>query len=296
MTYNRSMRVALVHDWLTGMRGGERCLEVFCELFPHADLFTLLHVPGSVSPTIEGRRIVTSFIQRLPAAATRYRQYLPLMPAAVGRFDCPGLRSGAVLQPLRGQGRPPRAREPARVLLLHPDALRLGPLRGLRRRPRQPRHPSGPAGVGPGSARVGPSGQSPRASLRGHLRARAGSHPPLLRAGGDGHLSARRRPALRAGRRPRGRLLSRRLRPRALQAHRSGHPRGGRAAAATPDRGDRARGGAPARPSRGRPSSSSAGAATRRSRASTASAGPCSSPAARTSASFRSRPWPPGAR
>src|SRR4249920_2939983 len=90
MTYNRSMRVALVHDWLTGMRGGERCLEVFCELFPHADLFTLLHVPGSVSPTIEGRRIVTSFIQGLPAAATRYRQYLPLMPAAVGRFDVRG--------------------------------------------------------------------------------------------------------------------------------------------------------------------------------------------------------------
>jgi hypothetical protein len=42
------LRVALVHDWLTGMRGGERCLEVFCELFPDADLFTLLHVPGSV--------------------------------------------------------------------------------------------------------------------------------------------------------------------------------------------------------------------------------------------------------
>ena len=61
-------RVALVHDWLTGMRGGERCLEVFCELFPDAPLFTLLHVPGSVSPVIEGRRIVTSFVQRLPDA------------------------------------------------------------------------------------------------------------------------------------------------------------------------------------------------------------------------------------
>jgi glycosyltransferase involved in cell wall biosynthesis len=76
-------RVALVHDWLTGMRGGERCLEVFCELFPEAPVFTLLHVPGSVSPLIERRRIVTSFVQRLPAAATRYRHYLPLFPAAV---------------------------------------------------------------------------------------------------------------------------------------------------------------------------------------------------------------------
>jgi glycosyltransferase involved in cell wall biosynthesis len=79
--------VALVHDWLTGMRGGERCLEVFCELLPDADLFTLLHVPGSVSPVIERRRIVTSFIQRLPSARTRYRHYLPLFPAAVAQFD-----------------------------------------------------------------------------------------------------------------------------------------------------------------------------------------------------------------
>ena len=83
-------RVALVHDWLTGMRGGERCLEVFCELFPEAPLFTLLHVPGSVSPTIERRRIVTSFVQRLPGAAHRYRYYLPLFPAAVARFDLRG--------------------------------------------------------------------------------------------------------------------------------------------------------------------------------------------------------------
>ncbi len=83
-------RVALVHDWLTGMRGGERCLEVFAELFPDADLYTLLHVPGSVSPTIERRRIVTSFIQRLPQAERRYRHYLPLFPAAVRAFDLRG--------------------------------------------------------------------------------------------------------------------------------------------------------------------------------------------------------------
>jgi glycosyltransferase involved in cell wall biosynthesis len=86
----RGLRVALVHDWLTGMRGGERCLEVFCELFPDADLFTLLHVPGSVSPLIERRRIVTSFLQRLPAVAQRYRYYLPLFPAAMRAFDFSG--------------------------------------------------------------------------------------------------------------------------------------------------------------------------------------------------------------
>ena len=83
-------RVALVHDWLTGMRGGERCLEVLCELFPDAPLFTLLHVPGSVSPQIERRRIVTSFVQRLPRAAERYRYYLPTFPLAIGRFDLSG--------------------------------------------------------------------------------------------------------------------------------------------------------------------------------------------------------------
>ena len=83
-------RVALVHDWLTGMRGGERCLEVLCELFPDAPLYTLLHVPGSVSPLIERRRIVTSFLQRLPAVESRYRHYLPLFPAAVRGLSLAG--------------------------------------------------------------------------------------------------------------------------------------------------------------------------------------------------------------
>jgi glycosyltransferase involved in cell wall biosynthesis len=80
-------RVALVHDWLTGMRGGERCLEVACELFPEAPLFTLLHVPGSVSAVIERRRIITSFVNRLPRAGAVYRYYLPLFPAAVRQLD-----------------------------------------------------------------------------------------------------------------------------------------------------------------------------------------------------------------
>ena len=54
-----SGRVVLVHDWLTGMRGGEKVLESFCRLFPSADLLTLVHVPGSVSSTISNRRIRT---------------------------------------------------------------------------------------------------------------------------------------------------------------------------------------------------------------------------------------------
>jgi glycosyltransferase involved in cell wall biosynthesis len=82
--------VALVHDWLTGMRGGEKVLDVLCELFPAADLFTLLHVRGSVSPRIEARRIHTSFVQRLPRASTSYRWYLPLFPTAIEQFDLDG--------------------------------------------------------------------------------------------------------------------------------------------------------------------------------------------------------------
>jgi glycosyltransferase involved in cell wall biosynthesis len=80
------MRVAVAHDWLTGMRGGERMLEVMLGLYPDAELFTLLHVPGSVSELIEARPIHTSFINRMPRAAEHYRYYLPLFPAAIERF------------------------------------------------------------------------------------------------------------------------------------------------------------------------------------------------------------------
>ena len=83
-------RVALVHDWLTGMRGGERVLETLCGLFPDAARFALLHVRGSVSPAIEARPVRTSFIQRLPGSHRRYRPLLPLFPAAVEQFDLDG--------------------------------------------------------------------------------------------------------------------------------------------------------------------------------------------------------------
>ncbi len=82
-------RVALVHDWLTGMRGGEKVLEALCRLFPQAPLYTLLHVPGSVSPLIEDRPIHTSFVQGLPLARRRYRHYLPLFPRAVEGLKMP---------------------------------------------------------------------------------------------------------------------------------------------------------------------------------------------------------------
>ena len=84
------MRVALVHDWLTGMRGGEKVLEVLCELHPDADILTLLHLPGTVSGTIERHRIHTSIVQRLPFAASQYRKYIPLFPFVIEQFDLDG--------------------------------------------------------------------------------------------------------------------------------------------------------------------------------------------------------------
>ena len=80
-------RVGIVHDWLTGMRGGEKVLEVLCERYPHAELFTLLHVRGSVSAAIERLPIHTSALQRLPGVRHYYRECLPLFPALIEQFD-----------------------------------------------------------------------------------------------------------------------------------------------------------------------------------------------------------------
>jgi glycosyltransferase involved in cell wall biosynthesis len=76
------LRVAIVHDWLTGMRGGEKCLEVLCDAFPDATLHTLIHRKGSTSPTIERMTIRTSPLQALPGVFRHYRKLLPLMPIA----------------------------------------------------------------------------------------------------------------------------------------------------------------------------------------------------------------------
>src|SRR2546427_480870 len=81
------MSVALVHDWLTGMRGGERVLEALGERYPEADLSTLLHVPGWVTPSIEQRPIHPSALQYLPGIRHYYRECLPVFPVLVEQFD-----------------------------------------------------------------------------------------------------------------------------------------------------------------------------------------------------------------
>ena len=75
-------RVALVHDWLTGMRGGEKCLEVLCQAFPDATLHTLIHRRGALSPSIAAMDIRPSPLQRLPKVHDHYRKLLPIMPLA----------------------------------------------------------------------------------------------------------------------------------------------------------------------------------------------------------------------
>lgn len=84
------MRIAIVHDWLTGMRGGEMGLEALCELYPQATIYTLVYIPEAVSETIRRMPIRTSFIQNLPMGTHKYRYYLPFFPMAIEQFDLSG--------------------------------------------------------------------------------------------------------------------------------------------------------------------------------------------------------------
>ncbi len=85
------MKVAVVHDWLTLKGGAETCLEEFLLLFPQADLFCVVDfLPEQERGFLAGHRITTSFVQKLPGAAKRYRSYLPLMPMAIEQLDVTG--------------------------------------------------------------------------------------------------------------------------------------------------------------------------------------------------------------
>ena len=86
----QSIRAALSHDWLTGMRGGEKVLELLAAGFPAAPLYCLLHKPGAVSDVIARHEIRTSVLQRIPGIERHYRYFLPTFPLAIrtiGRVD-----------------------------------------------------------------------------------------------------------------------------------------------------------------------------------------------------------------
>ncbi len=84
------MKVAIIHYWLVGMRGGEKVVEALGELYPQADIFTHVYVPEMVSDRIRQHRIIPTFINGLPRAASMYKKYLPLMPLALEQLDLRG--------------------------------------------------------------------------------------------------------------------------------------------------------------------------------------------------------------
>lgn len=77
------MRVALVHDWLTGMRGGEKVLAELCKMFPQATLHTLIRTTDQLDPAIAGMRTRTSIFNALPGVGRYYRYLLPILPAGI---------------------------------------------------------------------------------------------------------------------------------------------------------------------------------------------------------------------
>jgi glycosyltransferase involved in cell wall biosynthesis len=84
------MKVAIIHYWLVGMRGGEKVVEALCDIYPQADIFTHVYVPEMVSDKIRQHRIIPTFINSLPRASKMYKTYLPLMPLALEQLDLRG--------------------------------------------------------------------------------------------------------------------------------------------------------------------------------------------------------------
>jgi glycosyltransferase involved in cell wall biosynthesis len=109
-----SRRVAIIHYWLVGMRGGERVLERLIHLYPQADIFTHVYAADAMSTTIKARPVYTSFIQKLPGARRHYQKYLPLMPMALEGLNLRGY--DLVISSESG---------PAKGVIAAPDALHI---------------------------------------------------------------------------------------------------------------------------------------------------------------------------
>ncbi|MGJ7917218.1 glycosyltransferase family 4 protein [Massilia sp. LXY-6] len=87
----RPLKVAIVHEWLSTYAGSERVLEQLIKLYPDADVFAVVDfLPERERAFLQGRKVTTSFIQRLPFAKKHFRYYLPLMPLAVEQFELGG--------------------------------------------------------------------------------------------------------------------------------------------------------------------------------------------------------------
>jgi glycosyltransferase involved in cell wall biosynthesis len=88
MTELLNLRIAIVHEWFVNYAGSERVVEQILNLFPHADLFAVVDfLEDSKRDFIQHKKVTTTFIQKLPFAKTKFRQYLPLMPLAIEQLD-----------------------------------------------------------------------------------------------------------------------------------------------------------------------------------------------------------------
>lgn len=110
--FERAMKVAIVHYWLVGMRGGEKVIEELCRLYPQADIYTHVAIPENLSDTIRAHKITETFIARLPWGRKLYQKYLPFMPRALEALDLTGY--DLVISSEAG---------PAKGVISDPDAL-----------------------------------------------------------------------------------------------------------------------------------------------------------------------------
>ena len=81
------MKVAITADWLNSFGGAERVLLELHDMFPEAPIFTTVHYPRALPPSMQNWDVRTSFLQKIPLARRRHQTFLPLMPLAFEQFD-----------------------------------------------------------------------------------------------------------------------------------------------------------------------------------------------------------------
>ena len=83
------MKKALIHDWFSTYAGAEKCVESFTDIWDDFEIYSLIDFLSGADrdKILKGKRAHTSFIQKLPFAKDKYRNYLPLFPLAIEQFD-----------------------------------------------------------------------------------------------------------------------------------------------------------------------------------------------------------------
>ncbi len=81
------MKVAIIHYWFYGMRGGEKVVKEILKIFPEADIFSHLFIPENLDEEILKHRVNTTFINSMPLSKKLYQAYLPLMPWALKMLE-----------------------------------------------------------------------------------------------------------------------------------------------------------------------------------------------------------------